>query len=84
MPNHRKATELQIQHFNMGSHRIAYTDEGEGSTTVVALHGAPGSVRDLRHIAARLTPSLRVVRLDFAGFGDSLVWGGLVRTVRPS
>lgn len=48
----------------------AYTDEGEGPV-ILALHGAPGSVRDFRWLAPHLSHALRVVRLDLPGFGGS-------------
>ncbi|MCB9598669.1 MAG: alpha/beta fold hydrolase [Sandaracinaceae bacterium] len=62
--------------FVFGGRHLAYTDEGEGPTTLVAVHGAPGSGRDLRHLAALLSPELRVVRPDLAGFGSSPRWDG--------
>lgn len=49
-----------------------YTDEGQG-TTVLAVHGLPGSVRDFRWLAPALTSALRVVRVDLPGFGGTPV-----------
>lgn len=50
----------------------AYTDEGEGPV-VVAVHGLPGSVRDFRWLAPRLSGFARVVRVDLPGFGETPV-----------
>ena len=50
----------------------AYIDEGpEEAPVLVALHGLPGSARDFRWLAPRLTPHFRVVRLDLPGFGET-------------
>lgn len=45
-------------------------DEGQGPV-VVCVHGVPGSHRDFRHLAPRLTPFCRVVRLDLPGMGQT-------------
>lgn len=48
------------------------TDVGEG-VAVLALHGAPGSVRDWRWLGPVLEPHLRLIRLDLPGFGATPV-----------
>ena len=48
---------------------VAYTDEGSGPCTLVALHGCPGSVRDWRWLGSHLEPHVRLIRLDLPGFG---------------
>jgi pimeloyl-ACP methyl ester carboxylesterase len=50
---------------------VAYTDEGSGEHTVVAIPGLPGAVRDFRWLAAALGSDVRVVRVDLPGFGKS-------------
>lgn len=52
------------------SGRVAYTDEGEGAC-LVAIHGLPGSARDYRWLAPALGESIRLVRLDMPGFGET-------------
>jgi pimeloyl-ACP methyl ester carboxylesterase len=52
------------------SGRVAYTDEGDGPC-LVAVHGLPGSVRDYRWLAPALGESIRFVRLDMPGFGET-------------
>lgn len=49
---------------------IAVVEEGAGPV-VVCVHGVPGSHRDFRHLAPRLTLFARVVRLDLPGMGQS-------------
>lgn len=49
---------------------FAYTEEGAGPV-LVAVHGLPGSVRDYRWLAAALPPSVRFIRLDLPGFGET-------------
>ena len=51
--------------------RLAYTVEGAGPATVVAVPGLPGSVRDYRWLAPLLAEHVTVVRLDLPGFGES-------------
>ena len=50
---------------------LAYTVEGDGAATVVAVAGLPGSVRDYRWLAPLLAEKSTVVRLDLPGFGES-------------
>lgn len=49
--------------------RFAWCESGEGPT-VVAVHGAPGSVRDFRWLGSALD-GVRFVRLDLPGYGGS-------------
>lgn len=49
---------------------FTWTEEGEGPV-IVAVHGAPGSVRDWRWVGAALPPTIRFVRLDLPGFGGT-------------
>ena len=51
---------------------ISHTDEGDG-TPILALHGAPGSARDWRWLAPGLCQHVRLIRLEFPGFGGSPV-----------
>ncbi len=61
------------QFLDLAHGRVAYTDEGDTSLAgVVMLHGAPGSGRDFRYLAPPIAGrGLRVIRIDFPGFGDS-------------
>lgn len=47
-------------------------DEGAGPV-VVLVHGLPGSGRDFRWLAPHLSPSVRVLRVDLPGFGETPV-----------
>ncbi len=49
---------------------FSYTDEGAGPV-LVAVHGLPGSARDFRWLGAALPDTVRFVRLDLPGFGDT-------------
>lgn len=49
---------------------LSYTEEGEG-IPLIALHGAPGTVRDFRYLGPLLSPNMRLIRLEFPGFGSS-------------
>lgn len=46
----------------------AYCDDGSGPV-VVALHGLPGSSRDFRWLAPCFSGAMRLLRVDFPGFG---------------
>ena len=59
-----------LRYAALPSGRVAYTDEGEGPC-LVAIHGLPGSVRDYRWLAPALGSSIRFVRLDMPGFGNT-------------
>lgn len=63
---------------------LAYTDEGSGEVTVVAMPGLPGSGRDFRWLAPALRDSFRVVRLDPPGYGASARsdWSGMTTEQR--
>lgn len=50
---------------------VAYTDEGGGDVTVVAVPGLPGSSRDYRWLAPQLAGTCRVIRIDPPGYGAS-------------
>lgn len=58
---------------------LAYTDEGTGSPTVVAVPGLPGSSRDFRYLAPALSERFRVIRVDPPGYGASprTSWAGM-------
>ena len=60
-------------HFNDSAADLEHTDY---DAIVVAIHGAPGSVRDFRYVAGALQQSpaaanLRLLRLDMPGHGSS-------------
>ncbi|TMW66803.1 hypothetical protein Poli38472_014115 [Pythium oligandrum] len=44
---------------------------GDQSPTIVLLHGAPGSLRDFRHLIPLLQDRARVVAINLPGFGKS-------------
>ncbi len=50
---------------------LAYTDEGVGAVTLVAIPGLPGSGRDFRWLAPPLHDDFRVIRIDPPGYGAS-------------
>ncbi|MFH1529442.1 MAG: alpha/beta hydrolase [Pseudomonadota bacterium] len=64
-----------------GTWRLAYTDEGSGSETIVAVPGLPGSVRDFRWLAAALGEGVRFVRIELPGYGESPRTGHLGMTI---
>lgn len=49
---------------------IEYVDQGEGKV-IVLLHGWGANLHTFDDVAARLTKSYRVIRIDFPGFGTS-------------
>ena len=49
---------------------VALVEEGDG-TALVCVHGVPGSHRDFRHLAPRVTPFARMVRVDLPGMGQT-------------
>ena len=52
--------------------RVTFTDEGSPNARVfIAIHGAPGSVRDFRYLAPQVTPFARFIRMDLPGSGGS-------------
>lgn len=58
---------------------LAYTDEGTGDVTIVAVPGLPGSGRDYRWLAPALSEHHRVIRVDPPGYGASprTKWAGM-------
>lgn len=55
----------------MGTERIAYTREGGGSHTIIAVPGLPGSVRDFRWLAPALHGRFELIRIELPGYGQS-------------
>lgn len=58
---------------------LAYTAEGSGDITIVAVPGLPGSGRDFRWLAPALSDRFRVIRVDPPGYGSSprSRWAGM-------
>ena len=66
----RRSAGLERRTVEAGGHRIVYLDGGSGPP-VVLLHGF-GVSKDLwNSVAARLTPTYRVIVPDLPGFGES-------------
>lgn len=66
----RDTAGLERKTITVGDHEVVYLDGGSGPP-VVLLHGF-GSNKDLwNSVAARLTPSYRVIVPDLPGFGES-------------
>jgi len=65
---------------------LAYTDEGGGDVTIVAVPGLPGSGRDFRWLAPELTDRYRVIRVDPPGYGASprSRWAGMTTAERAN
>jgi pimeloyl-ACP methyl ester carboxylesterase len=63
-------TEPANQSLVLHGKRIAYRSDGKG-IAIVALHGYPGSSRDLRWLVPCLSASFRVLCVDMPGFGAS-------------
>jgi pimeloyl-ACP methyl ester carboxylesterase len=63
---------------------LAYTDEGSGEVTLVAIPGLPGSGRDFRWLAPALSDRFRVIRVDPPGYGASprTSWAGMTTGAR--
>jgi len=62
---------------------MTYVDEGpKNAPALVLVHGVPGSLRDFRYLAPRLSDRVRVIRLDLPGFGGSAPIGEALRTLR--
>ncbi len=55
---------------DIGPHRLAYTDEGNG-VPIVAIPGLPGGVRDFRWLAPALGDGVRFLRIELPGYGES-------------
>lgn len=66
---------------------LAYSDEGQGETTIVAIPGLPGSGRDFRWLAPALSDRFpRVIRVDPPGYGSSPRghWAGMTTAERAA
>ena len=64
--DHRK----QQRYFNVSTGKIAYTDNGEGPVLVM-LHGVPTSSWMYRELIKNLHSTMRVITIDFLGYGSS-------------
>lgn len=65
---------------DLSGQRVAFTDNGEGSRTIILMHGWGCSSETLLSIErVALAAGYRVVNIDFPGFGESpepsAVWG---------
>ena len=65
---------------------LAYTDEGNGQMTIVAIPGLPGSGRDYRWLAPALSDRYRFIRVDPPGYGASprSTWAGMTTAKRAA
>lgn len=63
-------SDPDVRLVDLPSGPVAITDVGEGPALLM-LHGAPGSVRDWRWLGPVVEPHLRLVRIDFPGFGST-------------
>lgn len=59
------------EYVEVGGHRIAYLDVGEGSQTLLMVHGNPVSSHVYARVIDRLSASFRCVAPDLLGFGQS-------------
>lgn len=59
------------EYVEVAGHRIAYLDEGEGSQTLVMVHGNPVSSHVFDRLIDQLSASFRCVAPDLLGFGQS-------------
>jgi pimeloyl-ACP methyl ester carboxylesterase len=59
-----------LEHIDLPSGRLAYTDTGEGRA-VVGIHGMPATHRDFRWLDAAFAGRVRFLRLDLPGLGES-------------
>jgi len=66
-----KDHRAQQNFFDTSDGRIAFTDHGKGTQTIVLLHGVPTSSWMYRKLIPKLTPNMRVVSVDLLGFGSS-------------
>jgi len=66
----RDAAGLERKSIMVGDHEVVYLDGGSGQT-VVLLHGFGASKDFWNAVAARLTPTYRVIVPDLPGFGES-------------
>ena len=67
-PEHPSDPEVRLLELPSGPMSIA--DVGQGPPLIM-IHGAPGSVRDWRWLGPVVEPHLRMIRLDFPGFGST-------------
>jgi pimeloyl-ACP methyl ester carboxylesterase len=66
------ATDPAPRTADLQGRRLAYIDEGpEDAPAILAFPGIPGTSRDFRYLAPQLTDSVRLIRVDPPGFGDS-------------
>ena len=70
MPQPETPSDPPVLTLQLPGGPVGYTDVGDGPV-VVALHGAPGSVRDWRWLGPLLEPRIRLVRVDMPGYGDT-------------
>lgn len=66
-------SDPSLRHAELDGRAITWVDAGAGPSTLVMVHGLPGSHRDFRWLAPVLEPHARVIRLDMPGFGGSSV-----------
>lgn len=71
MPQATEPSDPSLRYLPYGDTAIAYSDEGAGGTTILAVPGIPGSSRDFRWLAPELARHSRVIRFDPPGFGGS-------------
>ena len=55
----------------MGDWRIRYTDQGQGDSTYVLVHGWNGSAAQWRPVVERLSVDARVIAIDLPGHGGT-------------
>lgn len=63
-------SEAKGQFVKLKNGSVYVVDEGEGKA-LFAVHGLPGSVRDFRWLASCLESSIRLIRVDMPGFGQT-------------
>lgn len=69
-PNTYQDHRDQQQTLDIDGVKIAYTDHGKGPT-IVLLHGVPTSSWMYRKVIPELQKNMRVISIDFLGFGSS-------------
>jgi hypothetical protein len=65
-------TGFALHEVRVGSHRMAYVDQGDGPPVVI-VHGSPLSSASFREQIAALSPRFRVIAPDQPGFGRSSI-----------
>ena len=82
MPSSLRPSDPRVQYVG----DLAYTDEGTGDVTIVAIPGLPGSGRDYRWLAPALSGHHRVIRVDPPGYGASprTKWAGMTTAGRAA